>query len=102
MKHNRHCKALAGFFSDRALPLVIGFGLVWTAFFALLIFRAFEISSTDERLCNVIRQIVVEGDQALASVSYYRDHPDELRRAHARNARVLELLTCDDLPSGGG
>lgn len=61
---------------------------------AALSYRAFVVDNRAERLCNVLVRIVSDGDKALAGVSYYREHPDELAAAHARNHAVLDQLDC--------
>ena len=94
--------------------LILAIGMVWTVFFALLIFRAYAVASTDERLCLVIRRIVEPSSIALGKpgdpppapgvpgAAYYRDHLDELEAVRRQNANTLALLNCKDLPTGGG
>jgi hypothetical protein len=86
------------------LALVLLIAIVWSVFFGLLIYRAYAVSSTDEKLCRAIRGIVQgagrPGIPGSAGFSYYRQHPDELRVARASYDRTLRSLNCMHLPSG--
>lgn len=67
-------------------------------FIAVLLYRAHRTDLTARRLCQVIAQIVADQDARLAGVSYYKQHPDELARAHSDNRKVLERLNCSAVP----
>jgi len=86
----------------QSIPLLIAIGLVWTVFFALLIYRAYTVTTTDERLCNFIRAYSLRGGQpgtpGSAGYAYYKDHPDELKAAIARYREVMQL-DCANLPT---
>lgn len=63
-------------------------------------YRAWQTAATDTKLCEVLVQIVEDGDSALDGITYYQAHPDELAAAHARNHAVIRQLNCGSLPSG--
>lgn len=65
---------------------------------SFLLWRAHRTDITAKRLCQVISQIVSDGDHSLNGVSYYKHHPRELTQAHARNREVLARLDCSALP----
>lgn len=68
--------------------------LATAALVSILIWRAHRTDLTAKRLCQVISQIVSDGDQRLNGVAYYQHHPAELARAHADNRRILRQLDC--------
>lgn len=71
-----------------ASALLVWFGL-W---------RSHRTDITAKRLCQVIAQIVDDGDRSLNGIAYYKQHPHELAQAHARNREVLARLDCSTVP----
>lgn len=54
---------------------------------------------TDDRLCNVIYTLVARsgatvGKPGSPGYAYYREHPDELKKARAQNQEFLHQLPC--------
>jgi hypothetical protein len=85
-------------FNGRTLILTLS--LAWTVFFALLIYRAYTVSTTDERLCNVIRGLIVVGGRPPANApAYFREHPEELPKARRAYDHALNKLDCRHLPT---
>lgn len=87
-----------------------------TAALALIVvftLRAFQTTRTDEHLCQVVREIVSQGAEALGDpgepptrgmpgFSYYMQHPMELETARRQAQENLAKLDCNNLPSAGG
>ena len=48
-------------------------------------------------LCEVIRGLVIKGDKALDTITYYKRHPAELAAQHHENAEALRKLDCNQL-----
>lgn len=85
-------------FNGRTLILTLG--LAWTVFFALLIYRAYTVTTTDQRLCTVIRGLIVVGGRPPANApAYYHQHPEELPRARRAYDNALAKLDCAHLPT---
>lgn len=84
--------------------LAIAAGLLVTGGFGYRFYAAGQhrraIVTHQRTLCQVIREIVVQGDKAIDGISYYKRHPDELRAAHERTRDTLRRLDCSQI--GGG
>ena len=55
------------------------------------------LTQNQRTLCQVIRDIVITGDQSLDTITYYQHHPAELARAHDANRVTLPKLNCKQL-----
>lgn len=86
------------------LALIVFIGLVWSVFFGLLIYRAYAVASTDEKLCRAILHLVNAGGRpggvGTAGLAYYRSHPAELRIAQRNYDEAVRTLDCSNLQSG--
>lgn len=51
-----------------------------------------------QNLYRVIRKTLQDSDRAIDELAYYRQFPEERRRAHARNAETLELFRVPPCP----
>lgn len=49
-------------------------------------------------LYTVIQKSLLDGDKAIDELAYYRQFPDERRRAHLRNRKTMEMFRTPPCP----